>query len=99
MRSFEVPDATPTAFVQRLRSELAAKDYDRYVALDLDGADLVVELRWMGTTRFFFRIQPADDGFRAEFLSKSVSPLHAAFAHRFDEYFEKALEKVGGRPV
>ena len=99
MRSFEVPDTTPTAFVEEMRSSLAAKQYDRYVDLDLDGDSLVVELRWMGTTEFRFRIRPSGDGFRADFVDQRVAPLHGAFSDRFEVYFEKALAGVGAKAI
>lgn len=99
MRSFEVPGTTPSVFVEEMRSALVAKEYDRYVVLDLDGDSLVVELRWMGTTRFDFRIRPAGDGFRAEFVGQRVAPLHSAFSDRFEIYFDKALAKVGAKTV
>jgi hypothetical protein len=99
MRSFEVPDTTPIAFVEEMRSALAAKQYDRYVILDLDGDNLVVELRWMGTSRFDFRLAPVCDGFRAVFVGQRIAPLHGAFSDRFEVYFEKALAGVGGKAV
>ena len=99
MRSFEVPNTTPPAFVDSMRNALEAKDYDRYVFLDLDGDRLAVELRWMGTTRFDFRIRGVGEGFRAEFVGQRVSPFHAVFADRFDEYFEKALANVGATAI
>jgi hypothetical protein len=99
MRSFEVPAKTPTAFVEEMRSALVAKQYDRYVALDLAGDSLVVELRWMGTTRFDFRVAPVGEGFRAEFVGQRVAPLHGAFSDRFEVYFEKALAKVGAKTI
>jgi hypothetical protein len=99
MRSFEVPGTTPTAFVEEMRSSLAAKQYDRYVDLDLDGDSLVVELRWMGTSKFTFRIRPTGDGFRADFVDQRVAPLHNAFSDRFEAYFEKALARVGAKTI
>jgi len=99
MRSFEVPGTTPTAFVEEMRSGLAAKQYDRYVNLDLDGDSLVVELRWMGTSRFDFSVVEAGDGFRAEFVGQRVAPLHGAFSDRFEVYFEKALARVGAKAI
>ena len=95
MRSFEVHDTSPPAFVERMRSALAAKEYDRYVFLDLDGDRLAVELRWMGTTRFDFRVQTVGEGFRADFTGQRVAPLHRAFSDRFEVSFEKALAMVG----
>ena len=99
MRSFEVPGTTPSAFVEEMRSALAAKQYDRYVGLDLDGDSLVVELRWMGTTKFTFRIRPTGDGFRADFVDQMVAPLHNAFSDRFEPYFENALAREVAKTI
>jgi len=99
MRSFEVPAMPPTAFVETMRSKLAAKEFDRYVTLDLRGDSLIVELRWMGTTRLDYRVQPQGDGFRAELVGQRVAPLHTAFTDRFEHYFEDALAKAGARTV
>jgi len=99
MRSFEVPDTNPPTFVETMRTALAADDYDRYVFIALDGDRLAVELRWMGTTRFDFRLRAVGSGVRAEFLGHRVAPLHRAFSDRFEVYFEKALAKVGARVV
>jgi CBS domain-containing protein len=99
MRSFEVPTMRPTDFVSEIRTKLAARDYDRFVRVDLEGDELFVELRWMGATRFEFRIRETGEGFRAELVSQRVSPFHAAFAGRFEGYFEDALAGVGARVV
>ena len=99
MRSFEVPTMRPNDFVEAMRSKLAAKEFDRYVTLDLGGDGLTVELRWMGTTRFDYRVSAVDEGFRAELVGQRVAPLHRAFADRFESYFEEALAKVGARVV
>ena len=99
MRSFEVSGMIPSEFVSKIVSELNAREFDRYVSITLDGDDLKVELRWMGTTRFDYRILPLDDGFRAELVGQSVAPFHAVFSDRFEDYFEKALAKVGATTI
>ena len=99
MRSFKVPRIGPDEFVDVMRRKLAAKEFDRYVILDLNGDSLVVELRWMGTTRFDYRIEPTDDGFCAELVGQRVATLHAAFSDRFEGYFEDALSKVGATAI
>ncbi|MEX1310529.1 MAG: hypothetical protein AB1Z65_08940 [Candidatus Sulfomarinibacteraceae bacterium] len=99
MKSFEVPGTSPSAFVEEMRSALAARQYDRYVSLDLDGDSLVVEFRWMGASRFDFRVVPAGEGFRAEFVGQRIAPLHNAFSDRFEVTFEKALARVGARAI
>ena len=97
MKSFDVSHMTPTEFVASIRDELAERDYARYLALELDGARLNIELRWMGTTRFEYRVEPVGEGFRAELRTQKISPFHVVFADRFDEYFAKALAKVGAK--
>ena len=59
----------------------------------------MVELRWMGTTRFDYRVTPVGEGFRAELIEQKVAPLHRAFGERFASYFEEALTNVGARLV
>ena len=86
---------SPSEFVAKIVSELNAREFDRYVSIQLLGDNLTVELRWMGKTRFDYRILPVGDGFRAELIGQRVAPLHAAFSDRFEVYFEKALAKVG----
>jgi hypothetical protein len=85
----------PEEFVVAIRARLAAREFDRYVSISLDGDRLDVELRWMGATRFEYRIETAGEGFRAELVSQRVSPFHAPFAERFEGYFDEALAKVG----
>ncbi len=97
MRSFEVSGMSPPDFVSEIASEINAREFDRYVSIRLDGDDLAVELNWMGTTRFDYRILPLGEGFRAELTGQSIAPLHAAFSDRFEGYFDKALAKVGAR--
>ena len=97
MRSFEVDRLNPSMFVERINGELATRTYDRFVSIHLKGDDLTVEIRWMGTTRFDYRVEVEGDGFRAELLDQKVSPFHAPFASRFEGYFEEALAKVGAK--
>ena len=99
MRSFEVSHMGPAQFVDTIKGHLATREYDRYVSIHLNGADLAVELRWLGTTRFDYRISPMGGGFRAELIRQRVAPLHATFGGRFETYFEESLAKVGARVV
>ena len=99
MRSFEVSGMSPSEFVSEIVSEVSAREFDRFLSIRLGGADLTVELRWMGKTRFDYRILPVGDGFRAELIGQRVAPLHAAFSDRFEVYFEKALAKVGATTI
>lgn len=99
MRSFEVSQLSPSRFVEAIQAQLAARGYDRYVSVDLTGEMLGVAFKWMGTTRFSFRISPGEGGFRAELVDERVSPFHAAFRDRFEGTFEEALNKVGATVV
>jgi len=99
MRSFEVSHLSPSRFVEAIQAQLAVRGYDRYVSVDLTGERLGVELKWMGTTRFGFRISQGEGGFRADLVEQRVSPFHAAFSDRFEGYFEEALDKVGAKVV
>lgn len=88
---------SPVEFVAAIRAKLAARNFDRYVSVSLDGDRLGVKLRWMGTTRFDYRTSPLGDGFRAELIDQRVSPFHAPFSGRFEGYFEEALANVGAK--
>jgi hypothetical protein len=90
---------SPSAFVQAMRAKLAAKEFEDYVVIDLNGSSLAVELRWMGTSRFEFQVAERGDGFRADFVRQRIAPLHGAFTDRFEHYFEDALAKVGAKAV
>jgi len=87
----------PTEFVAAVREGLAERGYDRHLSVSVDGDRLTIEFRWMGTTRFEYRIDEGETGFRAELVGKRVSPLHAAFTDRFDHYFERALHELGAK--
>ena len=87
---------SPDRFVEKIRSKLADRRFDRYVSISHAEDRLLVELRWMGTTRFVYRVVPQDDGFRAELIDQRVAPMHAAFGDRFESYIDEALAKVGG---
>jgi hypothetical protein len=99
MRSFQVPNLTPPELVAKVRSGLAARGYDRQVSVRLDGDRLTIEFRWMGTSSFEYTVLETAGGFRAELASRRVSPLHVAFADRFDHYFERALTELGATTV
>ncbi len=90
---------TPGAFVTKVRGGLAERGYDRQVGVSLAGDRLTVEFRWMGTSRFLYRVTETGDGFRADLADQAVAPLHAPFADRFESYFNRALEELGARNV
>lgn len=97
MQSFTVEDSTPEAFVARVTAALEARGLASYVALGLDGDEIVARFRWMGTTELRYRVQHDGEGFRAVLGEQRVSPLHAAFRDRFDERFDQILTGVGAR--
>lgn len=88
-----------TEFVAVVRDRLAETGYDRHLAVRLDGDRLTIEFRWMGTTRFEYRVEEREKGFRADFVDQRISPLHAAFTDRFEHYFEQALHELGATPA
>ena len=87
----------PAEFAAAIRAKLAARQFDRYVSISLEDDRLGVELRWMGTTSFGYRIMIEGAGFRAVLVDQRVSPFHAVFRDRFEGYFEEALAEVGAR--
>jgi len=99
MHSFDDSSRHPTEFVAEVRDGLAKRGYDRHLSVSLDRDRLTIEFRWMGTTRFEYRIDERETGFRAEFVGQRVSPLHAAFTDRFEHYFEQALDELGAKIV
>jgi len=99
MHSFDLSSTPPTEFVAEVRDGLAQRGYDRHVTVSLDRDRLTIEFRWMGTTRFEYRIDKRETGFRAEFVGQRISPLHAAFSDRFEHYFEQALHELGAKVV
>jgi hypothetical protein len=99
MQSFEIESMSPVEFVAEVREGLASRGFERHLRVSVEGDVLTVEFRWMGTTRFEYRIEELDAGFRARFLGQRVAPLHAAFSDRFEGYFERALSELGARVV
>jgi hypothetical protein len=97
MKAFQAPGLSPQEFVDGIRGELARLGVARYLEIRQDGDRLVLELRWMGTSRFVYRVEPEGDGFHARLDSQRISPIHAPFAGRFDDDLERALAAVGAR--
>lgn len=89
----------PTELVAEVSSGLAERGYDRHLAVSLERDRLTIEFRWMGTTRFEYRIDERDAGFHAELVGQRISPLHAAFTDRFEHYLEQAIHELGGKVV
>lgn len=99
MRSFEVDHGSPADFVDQVGRVLAERGLDSYVGLRLDGGDLVVRFRWMGSSELRYRLTEIDAGFRADLNGVKMSPFHAPFRQRFDERLEQVLAEVGARSV
>ena len=89
----------PAEFVATVRGGLAERGYDRHLTISLDDDRLTIEFRWMGATRFEYRIDERDSGFRADLVGQRIAPLHAAFSDRFEHYFEQALAELGAKTV
>jgi hypothetical protein len=99
MQSFEMASTSPSEFVHRIRAGLAERGFDRQVMVRLDGDQLIVEFRWMGTSSFEYSVVEGAGGFRADLIDRRVASLHAAFTDRFEHYFEKALDELGAKIV
>jgi hypothetical protein len=94
---FEVEGASPSEFVDRVRSALSGWGLQGHTELELAGGDLVFRVRWMGTTELRYRISESADGFTARLHSESVAPFHSPFRHTFEERFDEVLQRVGAR--
>jgi len=99
MRAFEVDHRSPADFVDQVRRVLAERGLDGYVGLRLDGGELVVRFRWMGSSELRYRLTEIDAGFRADLDGVRMSPFHAPFRQRFDERLDQVLAEVGARSV
>jgi hypothetical protein len=97
VRSFEVGSQNPQQFAERVRRELGERGLGSQVDLWVEGAELVVRLRWMGTTVLRYLCREAGGGFRAELVEERVSPFHGAFRQPFEERFAEVLERLGAR--
>jgi hypothetical protein len=99
MRAFEVNQGSPADFAAQVKRILADRGLERHVELRLDGDELVVRFRWMGSSELRYSLTEAGGGFRAELDHVRMSPFHAPFRQRFDESLEQVLEAVGARSV
>jgi hypothetical protein len=99
MRAFEVDDGSPADFVDQVGRVLAERGLDNYVELRLDGDELVVRFRWMGSSELRYGLTDTEGGFRADLDDVRMSPFHAPFRQRFDERLDQVLAEVGARSV
>ena len=99
MHSFEVDGSTPERFVAVVDRSLEKNGLSDYVSVAVDGEDMVVRIRWLGTSELRYRTRSTEGGFRAELQRQRVAPLHGAFQARFEERFEEVLSSVGARLI
>jgi hypothetical protein len=99
MRAFVMNDGTPDEFIDRVERALGERGLGDYIDLHLDGPDLVVRFRWMGSSELRYRLTTGGGGFEARLADEKMSPFHAPFRQRFEDRFDQVLEVVGARTV
>jgi len=99
MRAFVMNEGTPAEFIDRVDRELGERGLGDYIGLDLDGPDLVVRFRWMGSSELRYRLTTGGGGFEARLTDERMSPFHAPFRQRFDDRFDQVLEVVGAQTI
>ena len=95
MKRFSVPEGSPETFVDAVRKALAGRSLGQIVDLAVDGGQIVVRLRKMGTTELRYDTRPEGDGFLATLVTEKVAPFHAPFRADFEHKLEKVLESLG----
>ena len=99
MKAFEVDEGSPAEFVARVKRELNTSGLAEYADLLMDGSDLVVRFRWMGTSELRYQISENGDGFRADLSGERLSPFHSPFRQTFEDKLDKVLSRVGARTI
>jgi hypothetical protein len=99
VRAFEFEGGSAGEFVTRVRDALAERGLGEYVDVSLDGVELVVGFRWMGSSELRYRLSEYEQGFRAELAGERMSPFHAPFRQKFEDQFETVVGSVGARVV
>ena len=99
MRSFEVNDGAPGDFVGRVRSALEERGLNDLVKVTAEDGELVMRLRWMGSSVLRYQLSPTEGGFRADPAGERISPFHAPFRQRFVERLDQVLDAVGATSV
>lgn len=97
MLAFEVPDASPEVFVDRVERTIVERGLGGHVHVALRDDELVVSFRWLGTSHLSYRVETVDDGFRATLSSTRMAPMHAPFRARFEGQLERVLLDLGAR--
>ena len=99
MRAFEVDEGSPAEFVARVKRELDTSGLADYADLVMNGIELIVKFRWMGSSELRYRVSERENGFRADPDGERMSPFHAPFRQAFEERLDKVLTTVGARTV
>jgi hypothetical protein len=99
VNAFEVDDGTPGDFVGRVRRALDELELSDHVEVSTKSGELVVRLRWMGSSVVRYRLTATEGGFRADPAGEQISPFHAPFRHRFAERLDQVLGAVGATSV
>ncbi|HHQ49077.1 MAG TPA: hypothetical protein ENK19_09395 [Acidobacteria bacterium] len=97
MRSFEVPEGDPEAFVERVREELAGTQLGDMVRIEMVAGQLVVQFTRLGRSELRYDIFEEQPGFRARLARERVALTHIPFRDAFDRNFERLIARVGGR--
>ena len=66
MDAFEVDHGSPAVFVDQVGRVLAERGLSNYVDLRLDGDELLVRFRWMGSSELRYGLTVTNGGFRAD---------------------------------
>lgn len=99
MLAFDVPDASPEVFVDRVEQTIVERGLGDHVHVALRGGELLVSFRWLGTSHLSYRVETGDNGFRATLSSTRMAPMHAPFRARFEGQLERVLLDLGACPA
>jgi len=97
MRSFEVPEGDPEAFVRRVREELAGTKLGDVVRIETAAGQLVVQFTRLGRSELRYDLFQKESGFRARLARERIALMHIPFRDAFDRNFGKLIARVGGR--
>ena len=95
MRGFRVPHVTADAFLERVRSAMAAHQLDGMVEVAQRGDELVVTITRLGRSELRYRLSRDGDGFRAVMVRHRVAPLHVLYQQAFEDTLGELLRDVG----
>ena len=92
-------EGNPEEFVSRVERALVERGFGDYINLHVEGSELVVRFRWMGSSELRYRLTTGGGGFEARLTDEKMSPFHAAFRQRFEDRFDQVLGVVGARTI